>query len=45
MTVQRLTPAWEPNRYQEALLKEFPEGIATPKARSILYSIRPLVVA
>lgn len=45
MTVRGLTPAWEPNSYQEGLFKDFPEGLATPKARSVLYSIRPLVMA
>jgi hypothetical protein len=44
-TVRGLTPSWEPNRYQEELLREFPEGVATPKARNLLYSILPLVLA
>lgn len=45
MTVRGLTPSWEPNSYQESLFKEFPEGVATPKARNVIYSIRPLVLA
>lgn len=45
MTVRSLTPAWEPNSYQESLFRDFPEGLATPKARNVLYSIRPLVMA
>ena len=44
-TVRGLTPSWEPNSYQESLFKEFPEGVATPKARNVIYSIRPLVLA
>lgn len=45
MTVRGLTPTWEPNSYQEGLFRDFPEGLATPKARNVIYSIRPLVMA
>ncbi len=44
-TVRSLSAFWEPCDYQSAVLREFPEGIATPKAQKITYPVQPLVFA
>ncbi len=37
-------PIWEPNEYQRSVLKEFPEGINSEKAKGLFYESRPFVV-
>jgi len=44
-TVRGLTPAWEPIIGQANTLTEFPDGILSPKAHKVLYSLRPLISA
>jgi hypothetical protein len=44
-TVKGLTPTWEPVTYQADTLSEFPDGILSPKAHKVLYSLRPLISA
>lgn len=44
-TVRQLAPSWELNDYQLGVLREFPEGLATPKANRTLYCIRPFIAA
>jgi hypothetical protein len=41
-TVRSLTPSWKPERLQAEVLDEFPDGVLTPKAHKILYSLQPL---
>ncbi len=45
ITVKQLAPSWELNDYQIGILREFPEGLATPKANRTLYCIRPFISA
>jgi hypothetical protein len=44
-TVRSLSASWEPCAYQSSVLREFPEGLATPKAQKITYPVQPLVFA
>lgn len=44
-TVRSLSASWEPCDYQSAVLGEFPEGLATPKAQKIAYPVQSLVFA
>ncbi len=44
-TVRSLSSSWEPCAYQTAVLQEFPEGLATPKAQKISYPVQSLIFA
>jgi hypothetical protein len=44
-TVRSLSASWQPCAYQSAVLQEFPEGIATPKAQKITYPVQSLIFA
>lgn len=44
-TVRSLSPGWEPGQYHLRILEEYPEGLATPKARKVLYNAKPLIFA
>lgn len=44
-TVKGLSPDWDLSSYYEELLKEFPEGLSTPRAHKVLYQLNPLISA
>jgi len=44
-TVRSLSPDWELMEYHQKILSLYPEGLATPRVRKVLYSARPLVLA
>lgn len=45
LTVRSLSPSWELSEYHQKVLGEYPEGLATPKAKRVLYDAKPLILA
>jgi len=43
LTFKRLEPSYKLNEYQLGVLKEFPEGLASEKAKPLLYQRKPFV--
>lgn len=45
LTVKKLSPSYKLNDYQTCVLKECPEGLATPSVAAVLYEPKPFAVA
>jgi hypothetical protein len=45
LTVKHLSPDWELSTYHTKVLANFPEGLASPKAKKVLYDAKPLILA
>ncbi len=45
LTVKNLSPDWELREYHRKVVDTYPEGLASPKAKRVLYDAKPLILA